>query len=120
MHYQCNLAAVAGSRCTGARSGVVTERGSRGIGAAQKVLSPHTAAVTVERPRDKNGTKTHARADPFAPRQPPRTLSDAIENLDRSLRSPQRSVSKARLWTENGSEEKRVFWHSRLTHTAVL
>ena len=48
MHYQCNLAAVAGSRCTGARSGVVTERGSRGIGAAQKVLSPHTAVMPKE------------------------------------------------------------------------
>ena len=40
MHYQCSLAAAAGSRCTGARSGVVTERGSRGIGAAQKVIGP--------------------------------------------------------------------------------
>ena len=40
MHYQCSLAAAAGSRCTGARSGVVTERGSRGIGAAQKVTGP--------------------------------------------------------------------------------
>ena len=40
VHYQCSLAAAAGSRCTGARSGVVTERGSRGIGAAQKVTGP--------------------------------------------------------------------------------
>ena len=40
MHYQCSLAAAAGSRCIGARSGVVTERGSRGIGAAQKVTGP--------------------------------------------------------------------------------
>ena len=40
MHYQCSLAAAAGSRCTGARSGVVTERGSRGIGASQKVTGP--------------------------------------------------------------------------------
>ena len=45
MHYQCSLAAAAGSRCTGARSGVVTERGSRGIGAAQKVLSPHMVVM---------------------------------------------------------------------------
>jgi len=48
VHYQCSLAAAAGSRCTGARSGVVTERGSRGIGAAQKVLSPHTAVMPKE------------------------------------------------------------------------
>ena len=57
MHYQCSLAAAAGSRCTGARSGVVTERGSRGIGAAQKVIGPpmggkhKESSLADERPR---------------------------------------------------------------------
>ena len=49
MHYQCSLAAAAGSRCTGARSGVVTERGSRGIGAAQKVTGPSMGVKHKER-----------------------------------------------------------------------
>ena len=41
MHYQCSpVAAAVGSRCTGVRSGVATGRGSRGIGAAQKVIGP--------------------------------------------------------------------------------
>ena len=62
MHYQCSLAAAVGSRCTGVRSGVATGRGSRGIGAAQKVIGPSMGVKHKEMGADgdRMGTATHA------------------------------------------------------------
>ena len=68
MHYQCSLAAAAGSRCTGARSGVVTERGSRGIGAAQKVTGPPMGGKHKERGPEEAPFRHDAELQQRAPR----------------------------------------------------